>query len=80
MNKIIKIASALPMDGNEWEVGQEIEFNNSGKVITEISDMTVDVLDLAYVPQYNIYVNGKLWKTLVNMPVQVEYELKGESE
>lgn len=72
--KIIGIASARHMDASEWAVGTEIR---SGLVITEIKDTTLEYEDSVY-SQFDIYVNGSLYKTLINMPVQVEYEFKSE--
>lgn len=75
--KIIRIDSARPMDGESWEVGKEVGYK-SGVFITEIKDMTSEFDDSINVC-YDIYANGKLYKTLVNMPVQVTYEIEGES-
>jgi hypothetical protein len=74
MPRIIKIESARHMDGDSWEVGQEIEYN-SGKIITEIKDCSMEFPDsIDY--QYDIFVNNKPWKSLINMPVKVEYSLE----
>lgn len=76
MNKIIQINSARHMDGEEWQVGKEIGYK-SGLFITEIKDTTAEFPDsIEY--QFDIYVNDELWKTLINMPVQVEYEIGGD--
>lgn len=72
MPKIIKIESARHMDGEEWEVGQEIK---AGSIITEIKDCSMEFPEsIDY--QYDIFVNGKPWKSLINMPVKVEYSLE----
>lgn len=78
MAKIKAIHSALPMDGAIWEVGKEIRYK-SGYFITgiEIDKCTSDE-DHVHV-EYHIYLNNKLWKTLVNMPVEIEYELGDEN-
>ncbi|KIL73712.1 hypothetical protein [Bacillus badius] len=74
MPKIIKLESARHMDGESWAVGQEIEFK-SGKIITEIKDTSLEFPEsIDY--QFDIYVNDKLWKTLINMPLKVEYSLE----
>ncbi|MFD1350180.1 hypothetical protein [Oceanobacillus caeni] len=75
--KIKRIDSARHMDGESWEVGQEAGYQ-TGLIITEIKDMTSEFDDSINV-SYDIYANGKLYKTLVNMPVQVTYEIEGES-
>jgi len=72
MPKIIKIESARHMDGEYWEVGQNIGYQ---KIITEIKDCSMvfpDSIDY----QYDIFVNNKPWKSLINMPVKVEYSLE----
>lgn len=73
MSRIIKIESARHMDGESWEVGKEIEFG-SGKVVTELKDMGAEFQESIYV-QFDIFVNNRLYKTLINMPVKVEYSL-----
>lgn len=73
---IKRIDSARHMDGESWEVGEEIGYK-SGLFITEIKDMGAEFEDSIHVA-YDIFANGKLYKTLVNMPVQVTYEIEGE--
>lgn len=73
MPRIIKIESARHMDGESWEVGKEIECG-SGKVVTEIKDMGAEFQESIYV-QFDIFVNNRLYKTLINMPVKLEYSL-----
>lgn len=70
--KIIRIDSARHMDGSYWMVGEKIK---RGLLVTEIKDSTLEYEDSVY-SQFDIYVNGNLYKTLINMPVQVEYEVK----
>lgn len=74
MMKIKRIDSARHMDGEYWEVGQEIEYG-SGKFITEIKDNTMEYPDSTEFI-YDIYVNDKLWKSLINMPVKIEYSIE----
>lgn len=70
--KIIRIDSAIFMDRSYWMVGEEIK---RGLLVTEIRDSTTEFEDSIY-SQFDIYVNGNLYKSLINMPVQVEYEVK----
>lgn len=78
MREIIMIQPALPMDGQYWNVGMEMEFG-SNKKVTEIKDTSSEFENGIHI-QYDIYVEGQLWKSLVNMPVQVTYAFEGESE
>lgn len=71
MPKIIKLESARHMDGDYWQVGQETGYK-SGKFITEIKDSSMEYPDsIDFI--FDIYVDGKLWKSLINMPLKVEY-------
>lgn len=71
MPKIKRIESALPMDGKCWEIGTEIGYK-TGKHITEIKDVSSEFSD-SIEWQYDIYVNGKLYQSLVNVPVIITY-------
>lgn len=62
------------MDGERWSVGQEIAFN-SGLIITAIKDAGIEFDESVFI-QYDIYVNDKLYKSIINMPVKVEYSLE----
>lgn len=73
MPVIKSIMSALPMDGTTWVVGTEF---GEGKTISKIVDSGYGFEDHVFI-QYDIYVNNKIWKSLINMPVIVEYELEG---
>jgi hypothetical protein len=59
------------MDGQSWRIGQEIGYK-TGKYITEIKDLTSEFPD-SIDRQYDIYVDGKLYQSLVNMPVIITY-------
>lgn len=59
---------------SSWMVGEEIK---RGLLVTEIKDSTLEYEDSVY-SQFDIYVNGSLYKSLINMPVQVEYEVKAK--
>lgn len=73
VQKIKRIESALPMDSRLWEIGKEIPFQHeSGKHVSEIKDMSAEFENSIHV-QYDIYVDGKLYQSLINMPVIVTY-------
>jgi len=72
--KITKVESARHMDGEGWALGKEIIYNG-GLFVTEIKDMSVEFENGVHV-QYDIFINGKLYKSLVNMPVKVEYSIE----
>lgn len=74
MPKIIALESARPMDGERWSVGQEISFN-SGLIITAVKDASIEFDESVFI-QFDIYVNDKLYKSIINMPVKVEYFLE----
>lgn len=74
MAKIIKVESARHMDGEIWTVGEETGYKN-GLFVTEIKDFSQGFEHNMHV-QYDIFLNGKLYKSLVNMPVKVEYSLE----
>ncbi|MGY4689311.1 hypothetical protein [Salibacterium sp. K-3] len=73
MVEIKRIESARHMDGEYWEIGQEVEGSDSGKFITEIRDKTDEWPD-GIEHEFQIYVNGELWTRLINMPVMVIYK------
>ncbi|MDC3412547.1 hypothetical protein [Terrihalobacillus insolitus] len=74
MPKIIKLESARELDGDVWEVGKETGYKN-GKIITDIKDSSFEFPDGVHC-QFDIYVNDRLWKTIINMRIKVEYSLE----
>lgn len=82
MSKIKRIDSGRPMDGSFWEVGQPISrlfsgdsiYSSDARVVTEIKDMTAESESGQVHSQYDIFVDGKLNISLVNVPVLVYYE------
>lgn len=90
MNKIRKISvgKGFPNDVIHYVVGQEHHIIKDDEVLAgqslyyTITSITRDIeyTQLTGSSTYNIYVNDGeetfLWKTIENMPVKVEYDLK----
>ena len=74
MTKIVRIELTGYMVAGCWELGRETEYK-SGKLISEIRDMSMEFEDSIHVA-YDIFANGKLYKSIINLPVQVEYEIE----
>ncbi|MEN2466713.1 hypothetical protein [Ornithinibacillus sp. JPR2-1] len=79
MYKIIGIESARPMDGTYWKVGEKLYIDGEPKEVTEIKDLTSEFPD-SIDRQYDIYVEGKLYQSLVNMPVIITYDTESRKE
>lgn len=86
MNKIRKISvgKGFPNDVIHYVVGQgyvipNLEGESIDYIITSIT-RDIEYTQLTGSSTYNIYVNDGeetfLWKTIENMPVKVEYDLK----
>ena len=75
MTKIVLIELTGYMVAGCWYLGRETSYK-SGKFITEIRDMSMEFEDSIHVA-YDIFANGKLYKSIINLPVQVEYEIEG---
>lgn len=68
MAEISSITINLPMATEEYRVGQAD--------ITEIKDQSME-FENSTEWMYEIYVGGKLYKSIINTPVTITYELEG---
>lgn len=74
-NKIIALALNLPMATEEYHVGDSIRVNGEIKRLTEIKDMSIEA-ESRTETMYDIYLEGKLYKSIVNSPVSITYSLE----
>lgn len=78
-NKIIELTINLPMATETYEVGRSYHSSNADEICTEIKDASIEwETHIDFI--YDIYVNGKLYKSIVNTPVTLTYSLEVDSE
>lgn len=70
MAKIFMIESGRHMDGEWYQVGKPLGLK--GHLVTEIKNSTLEYEDHVHT-QYDIYVNDKIHKSWVNVPVMITY-------
>ena len=75
MQKIHRIDSGRPMDGQYWEVGGNVYINNKPLIITEIKDESVEIENSVHL-RYNIISSNKVVQTLINIPVIISYDVE----
>ncbi|MFJ8064875.1 hypothetical protein ACIQYS_09600 [Psychrobacillus sp. NPDC096426] len=78
--KIIGLGINLPMATEHFQVGDKtLTQHGIWKTVTEIKDQSVEY-ENSTEWMYDIYVEGKLYKSVINSPVTITYSLEVESE
>lgn len=81
MSKITAIEMNLPMKEEWYAVGHPVSDPTLPKdknIVTEIKDCTAEYEDgIEFI--YEVWVAGQIYKSIVNSPVSVTYEIEGES-
>lgn len=76
MPKIQKINLNLPMHTEEYEIGRNVcDEHGMWKTVTEIKDQSSEY-ENSTEWMYDIYVEGKLFKSIINSPVTITYSLE----